>query len=107
MEEWGGISYALSGSRRGAGDDWEIVPLIKVGDDLAARATQFLATLERIAPDARVIDVPYPNNRVELRYYRRRAAQRNPHRRRARVELAGTQTACSTRRGSTRCTSTF
>ncbi|HEY4130744.1 MAG TPA: carbohydrate kinase family protein [Gemmatimonadaceae bacterium] len=68
VEEWGGISYALSGLDAALPDDWEIVPLIKVGDDLAARATQFLATLEHIAADAAVIAVPYPNNRVELRY---------------------------------------
>jgi hypothetical protein len=45
------------------------VPLIKVGDDLAPRATQFIHTLEHLAPDAALIGVPYPNNRVELRYY--------------------------------------
>jgi sugar/nucleoside kinase (ribokinase family) len=69
VEEWGGISYALSGLDAALAADWEIVPLIKVGDDLAARATQFLRTLERAAPDAAVIEVPYPNGRVELRYF--------------------------------------
>jgi hypothetical protein len=69
VEEWGGISYALSGLDAALDDDWEIVPLIKVGDDLAVRATQFIATLEHIAPDAAVVAVPYPNNRVELRYH--------------------------------------
>jgi sugar/nucleoside kinase (ribokinase family) len=69
IEEWGGISYALSGLDAALDDDWEIVPLIKVGDDLASRATQFLATLQHIAPDAAVVAVPYPNNRVELRYH--------------------------------------
>jgi hypothetical protein len=69
VEEWGGISYALSGLDAALSDDWEIVPLVKVGEDLAARATQFLATLEKVADDVGVIEVPYPNNRVELRYY--------------------------------------
>ena len=69
VEEWGGISYALAGLDAALPADWEIVPLIKVGDDLAPRATHFLSTLERIAPDASVIAVPYPNNRVELRYH--------------------------------------
>jgi len=69
IEEWGGISYALAGLDAALSADWEIVPLIKVGDDLATRATQFVATLERAAPDASVIAVPYPNNRVELRYH--------------------------------------
>ena len=37
VEEWGGITYALSGLDAALPDDWEIVPLIKVGDDLADR----------------------------------------------------------------------
>ena len=69
VEEWGGISYALSGLDAALSDDWEIVPLIKVGSDLAARAREFLGSLRHIAPDASVIEVPYPNSRVELRYY--------------------------------------
>ena len=69
VEEWGGIAYALGGLDAGLSDDWEIVPIIKVGEDLAARAATFLSSLDHIAPDARPIEVPYPNNRVELRYY--------------------------------------
>lgn len=68
IEEWGGISYGLSGLDAALDDDWEIVPIIKVGEDLAARAAQFMTTFKRMAPDARLIAVPYPNNRVELRY---------------------------------------
>jgi hypothetical protein len=68
IEEWGGITYALSGLDAALPADWEIVPIMKVGDDLEARATYFISRLERIAPDARLISVPYPNNRVELRY---------------------------------------
>jgi hypothetical protein len=69
VEEWGGIAYALSGLDAALPPDWEIVPIIKVGDDLAAHARKFMASLERLAPDAAAIEVPYPNNRVELRYY--------------------------------------
>lgn len=69
VEEWGGITYALSGLDAALPDDWEIVPLIKVGEDLAPRAREFIASLTHIAGDATVIEVPYPNNRVELRYY--------------------------------------
>lgn len=69
VEEWGGITYALSGLDAALPVDWQIVPVIKVGDDLAMRAADFLASLERAAPDASIIAVPYPNNRVELRYY--------------------------------------
>jgi len=69
VEEWGGIAYALGGLDAALADDWEIVPIIKVGQDLAARAATFLSSLDHIAADARAIEVPYPNNRVELRYY--------------------------------------
>jgi sugar/nucleoside kinase (ribokinase family) len=68
VEEWGGIAYTLSGLDAALSDDWEIVPLVKVGDDLAVRAGEFVSRLEHIAPDAAVIEVPYPNSRVELRY---------------------------------------
>lgn len=68
VEEWGGISYALGAIDAALPPDWEFVPLVRVGSDLAARAREFLATLRRVAPDAAVIEVPYRNNRVELRY---------------------------------------
>ncbi len=68
VEEWGGITYALGALDAALPGDWEIVPLIKVGSDLASRAREFLRTLRRVAPDASIIEVPYRNNRVELRY---------------------------------------
>ena len=68
VEEWGGIAYALSGLDAALPPHWEIVPIIKVGDDLAARAAQFMGSLKRAARDGALISVPYPNNRVELRY---------------------------------------
>ena len=68
VEEWGGITYTLGGLDAALPEDWEIVPIIKVGSDLAARAREFLRELRRLAPDAALIEVPYPNNRVELRY---------------------------------------
>jgi hypothetical protein len=69
VEEWGGITYTLSGLDAGLPDDWEIVPIMKVGADLAGRAREFLHTLTHIAPDAALVEVPYPGHRVELRYY--------------------------------------
>ena len=69
VEEWGGITYALGGLDAALPDDWEIVPIIKVGSDLRDRAAHFLTTLRHIAVDARPIEVPQPNNRVELRYF--------------------------------------
>ena len=68
VEEWGGITYTLSGLDAALPDDWEIVPILKVGYDLAARAREYLRSLTRIAPDAALIEVPYPGHRVELRY---------------------------------------
>ncbi len=69
LEEWGGIAYALGALDAALPGDWEIVPLVRVGADLAPRAREFLHTLRHVAPDAAVIEVPYPNNRVELRYF--------------------------------------
>jgi hypothetical protein len=68
VEEWGGITYSLSGLDAALPDDWEIVPIMKVGHDLATRAREFLGTLRHIAPDAALVEVPYPGQRVELRY---------------------------------------
>lgn len=68
VEEWGGIAYALAGMDAALADGWELVPLIKVGSDLAPAAAEFLRTLRRVSPGARFIEVPVPNNRVVLRY---------------------------------------
>ena len=69
IEEWGGISYSLAALDATLRDDWQIVPLVKVGRDLAARANEFLGTLHHVAPGARFLEVPAANNRVTLRYY--------------------------------------
>jgi sugar/nucleoside kinase (ribokinase family) len=66
VEEWGGITYALGAFDAALPDDWEIVPLIKVGSDLATQARDFVAKLKHMAADAAPIEVPYPNNRVTL-----------------------------------------
>lgn len=69
LEEWGGITYALGAIDAALPDGWEFVPLIRVGADLAPKAREFLATMKRAAPDAAIIEAPYQNNRVELRYF--------------------------------------
>jgi sugar/nucleoside kinase (ribokinase family) len=69
IQEWGGITYALSACDAALPDDWELVPLVKVGSDLAPEARRFLRGLRRIAPDAAPIEVTAPNNRVELFYH--------------------------------------
>ena len=68
VQEWGGVTYALAAFDAALPADWEIVPIVKVGDDLVAEARRFLGSLRRIAPDAAPVAVPYANNRVELRY---------------------------------------
>ena len=68
IEEWGGITYSLSALDAALSEEWEIVPLALVGNDLVDRARLFCRSLRRMAPDAELIGVPYANNRVELRY---------------------------------------
>ena len=67
-EEWGGIAYALGGLDASLPPAWEIVPLIKVGRDLAPEAAELLRGLTRLTPGGRCIEVPAPNNRVVLHY---------------------------------------
>jgi pfkB family carbohydrate kinase len=69
VEEWGGITYALSAFDAALSPEWSVVPLARVGEDLQPQARDYLRTLRRVAPDAQPIAVPYPNNRVELRYH--------------------------------------
>jgi hypothetical protein len=68
VEEWGGIAYALASLDASLPPGWELVPLIKVGRDLAPRAQDLLRELVRLAPGTRCVEVPAPNNRVVLHY---------------------------------------
>ena len=68
VEEWGGIAYSLAAMDAALPDDWEIVPLIKVGFDRARQAAEFARTLDHFPAHARFIEVPVANNQVELRY---------------------------------------
>jgi len=69
IEEWGGITYSLGALDAALSADWEIVPIVKVGFDLAQRAREYLGSLDKIAADGRPIEVPHPNNRVSLSYF--------------------------------------
>jgi hypothetical protein len=42
VEEWGGVAYALSAFEAALPDNWEIVPIVKVGSDLSESAWRFL-----------------------------------------------------------------
>jgi hypothetical protein len=68
VEEWGGITYALGALDAALPEDWEIVPIIKVGSDLARESRTFLHGLGKIARDGEPIEVPQQNNRVNLYY---------------------------------------
>lgn len=67
VEEWGGIAYALSALRAALPDDWTILPILKVGRDLAEDAYRFMGEIPGV-DDSAVVIVPEGNNRVELRY---------------------------------------
>ncbi|HSG07050.1 MAG TPA: carbohydrate kinase family protein [Longimicrobiales bacterium] len=67
VEEWGGIAYALSALRAALPDGWTILPVLKVGRDLAEEAFRFLREIPGLDVSA-VMVVPESNNRVELRY---------------------------------------
>lgn len=68
LEEWGGIGYAMEALAAALPETWEVVPIVKVGADLADEAIGFLSELPRVRADIGVQRVPEPNNRVELRY---------------------------------------
>jgi hypothetical protein len=68
VEEWGGIAYALAAFDAALPPEWTIVPLVKVGRDLADEAGRFFEGLTRLEPGTRGALVDTPNNRVVLHY---------------------------------------
>lgn len=68
VEEWGGISYALAAASATLPPGWEVVPLVKVGGDLAEEALRFLRGIPRLDCDTGVRVGPWTNNRVDLHY---------------------------------------
>jgi hypothetical protein len=68
VEEWGGISYALEALSVSLPEPWVVLPLVKVGEDMADRAVGYLSTIPRLDPGRGPLVVPSPNPRVELRY---------------------------------------
>ena len=67
VEEWGGIAYALSALSTALPEEWRILPILKVGRDLAEEGRHFLREIPRVE-DRGIVVVPESNNRVELRY---------------------------------------
>ncbi|HEX6369949.1 MAG TPA: carbohydrate kinase family protein [Longimicrobium sp.] len=69
FETWGGVAYSLAAAAAAArAEGWEIVPIVKVGSDLAEEARRFMAGLPGVDNERGILVVPEPNNRVELRY---------------------------------------
>ncbi len=71
-EAWGGIAYALAAFDHVLAAGWTVVPVLKVGEDVAKRALPFLRSFSKIRDMDGDMDfvrvVPEPNNRVELTY---------------------------------------
>ncbi|HYW31547.1 MAG TPA: carbohydrate kinase family protein [Gemmatimonas sp.] len=68
-EGWGGVAYTLHGMAAATHGDWEIVPLIKVGADVARAARDLLASVPHVVRTTPLHVVPEQNNRSELRYF--------------------------------------
>lgn len=68
VEEWGGIAYALEALVAARPAGWVVVPILKIGRDLAERAGEFLRTLPGLDLETGIRIVDALNNRVELRY---------------------------------------
>ena len=68
VKEWGGIGYALEALAVALPENWEICPLVKVGNDLSESALRFLRSIPRVQVGPGVVTVPHPNNRVDLCY---------------------------------------
>jgi sugar/nucleoside kinase (ribokinase family) len=66
VEEWGGIGYALSALSASLPEGWEVLPILKLGKDLAEEGRRYLRSIPRVS-DAGIVVVPEPNNRVEIR----------------------------------------
>jgi sugar/nucleoside kinase (ribokinase family) len=71
VEEWGGISYAIAAAVAAAPAGATIVPIVRLGSDLAERAFIFLRSLPGLDLETGIRVVDQPNNRVELRYHDR------------------------------------
>lgn len=75
VEEWGGIAYGVAAAAAAVPEGWDVMPILKVGRDLSEGALRFLREIPDVDCDSAVRVVPFPTNRVELRYMddRRRA----------------------------------
>lgn len=68
LEQWGGAAYSLSGLAAACPAGASIVPICRIGSDLADSALDFLSRLPNLTDRPGIEIVSEPNNRVELRY---------------------------------------
>lgn len=68
LEQWGGIAYSLGAFAAACPAGWAIVPIARVGEDLAPEVGDFLASLQLPVEQNGIVFVAERNNRVELRY---------------------------------------
>lgn len=68
VERWGGIAYSLAAAAAALPAGWTVRPIVKVGQDLAAEARAFMASVPGLERPGGVRETPEPNNRVRLRY---------------------------------------
>ena len=68
VEEWGGISYAMEALSVVLPKGWVMTPIVKIGEDLADRAMDYLASIPRVELGQGFRVVPFPSYQVELRY---------------------------------------
>jgi hypothetical protein len=68
-EGWGGIAYSLAAMAAAVPAGWEIVPIVKVGSDLAGEADSLLRSIPGLHLGDGVREVGEANNRVVLRYH--------------------------------------
>tara|TARA_B100001123_G_scaffold67071_1_gene74865 strand:- start:11 stop:1021 length:1011 start_codon:yes stop_codon:yes gene_type:complete len=68
VEEWGGIAYSLAGFDAALPNNWSLLPIVKVGQDMRDSADTFLKGLVHLDSLDGIRTVAEPNNRVELIY---------------------------------------
>ena len=66
---WGGVAYSLAAFDHALSAGWTIVPMVKLGADLAEPGARCLRRVSRRADMGCVRVVGEPNNRVDLRYH--------------------------------------
>ncbi len=69
LEQWGGLAYSLSAFSAACPEGFVVVPIAKVGADLADAALALTRTLPNLIVSSSLVVVQEPNNRVELHYH--------------------------------------